>query len=435
MIMHTFKLIKISIALFSFCALANSSTMLDYPIVNDSGTKLNVPQSNFHDWQQAEEEALHIFDQWKAGPVTVPWTQLQLQRFIKHKMMPTRGARGLALNHVAMHDAFILANKQSIESSIAISMASARVLGYLFPAEEKAFERTVFTLASLKYSVSREQLPDSAVKSMLLGIQVAQKVIEYGEHDGAQRGWNGKRLQWYGEGRHYGPGSWEPTPPYFYYPPAEPYAPTWIPWVLSSADQFRADPPPIYGSNEFIAALKEVIEITKNITPEQLKLAKYWVDGYGSVTPAGHWNQIAIDYVISEGFSDEQTIQLFLDLNIAMADAFISAWDSKYFYWSIRPVTAAKKILGINFKPSILTPPFPSYVSGHAATSGAASAILASYFPVYDKKFTKMGDQAAMSRLYGGIHYRFDNDKGLEQGRQIAEIVFVKEHIKNQLGN
>jgi len=169
--------------------------------------------------------------------------------------------------------------------------------------------------------------------------------------------------------------------------------------------------------------LREVVEIQKSLTEDQLRIAKFWVDGHGSVTPAGHWNQIAIEESLAAGFDDAESVALFADLNMALADTFVAAWDCKYHYWTVRPVTAAKQLLGIDYTPAILTPAFPSYVSGHAAFSGAAAEVIATYVPARAEAIRVMASEAAYSRLLGGIHYRHDNDDGLVLGRETASAV------------
>ena len=109
-----------------------------------------------------------------------------------------------------------------------------------------------------------------------------------------------------------------------------------------------------------------------------------------------------------------------------MADTFIAIWDAKYHYWTMRPVTAAKKLLGIDLKPVLLTPPFPSYPSGHAGFSACAARILSHYFPKEAEKLDAMANEAAMSRLYGGIHFRFDDTDGLALGRRVAEATLTR---------
>lgn len=301
-------------------------------------------------------------------------------------------------------------------------MAAAQVLAYLFPAEERAFDRIAFCVAARLHKAAPESLPAHVRLALAIGQKVGERVIAYGESDGAQRGWNGIRLQWYGDGRYYGPGTWEPTPPYFYYPPDEPFAPQWHTWVLAGGMEFRPEPP-TFASAEYVRDLQEVVDIQRGLSDEQLRIAKFWVDGHGSVTPPGHWNRIAIDEALAHDLDDRRAAQLFAILNISLADTFIAAWDSKYHYWTVRPVTAAKQILGIEFKSAILTPPFPSFPSGHAAFSGAAAEVLSAYFPKRAKTLRAMAEEAANSRLLGGIHFRHDNEAGLVLGRKVANKV------------
>jgi hypothetical protein len=408
-----------------------AETVLQYADIDARLSQAAAPRaaaSPFHDWVEDGIEAQKIIDAWRTEAVTIPWTRLQLGRHIKHKMSPTRGARGLALMHVAMHDAYVLALAHGLDSKFAVSQSAADVLSYLYASEEDAFERVLLSIVTRSTGTQPADYSEAVRRALSLGKLVAAAVVDRAEHDGAQRGWNGSRLEWYGDGRYYGPGTWEPTPPYYYYPPNEPFAPGWKTWVMERGDQFRPTPP-AYGSPRFIRDLKEVVEVVEHITPEQLAIAKYWVAGNGSVTPPGQWNQIAIEEVNKAKLSESETVRLFATMNIAMADAFIAVWDAKYHYWTIRPITAAKRLLGKNLKPPILTPPFPSYVSGHSGFSGAAARVLGAYIPAEAKRYDAMAEEAAVSRLYGGIHYRHDNDDGLVMGRRIADLVIA--HMKN----
>ena len=109
-------------------------------------------------------------------------------------------------------------------------------------------------------------------------------------------------------------------------------------------------------------------------------------------------------------------------LNTAQADAFIACWDAKYAYWSLRPVTAIRRSIDPTWLSYIATPPFPSYVSGHSSTSGAASTVLGAFFPERAEALDAMAEEATASRLYGGIHYRSDNEAGLELGRRVGDV-------------
>jgi membrane-associated phospholipid phosphatase len=148
-----------------------------------------------------------------------------------------------------------------------------------------------------------------------------------------------------------------------------------------------------------------------------------------TVTPPGHWNAIAVGLVEDANFSTLGTARLFATLNTAQADAFIACWDAKYSYWSLRPVTAVRRLIDPNWLSYIATPPFPSFVSGHSTTSGAAATVLAGFFPERAAELAALAGEAAVSRLYGGIHYRSDNVVGLGLGRRIGQVALHAYHV------
>jgi hypothetical protein len=156
---------------------------------------------------------------------------------------------------------------------------------------------------------------------------------------------------------------------------------TWRTWNLRSGSQFRPGPPPVYGSRRFLAEMNEVYAVSQPLTAEQKRIADFWADGAGMTTPPGHWNTIAADLVECAGLSTLSSARHFAVLNTAQADAFIACWDAKFAYWSLRPVTAIRRLIDANWLSYIVTPPFPSYVSGHSTTSGAASTVLAGFLP------------------------------------------------------
>jgi hypothetical protein len=250
---------------------------------------------------------------------------------------------------------------------------------------------------------------------------IGRLLIARAENDGGDAVWTGTPPQ--------GPGFWVPTPPAFQYPPLEPLAGTWRTWNLKSGSQFRPGPPPAYGSPQFRAEMNEVYAVSQTLTDEQKRIANYWADGAGTATPPGHWDQIAIDLVDTAGWSTLRTAWLFAALNTAQADAFIACWVAKYTYWSIRPITAIRRLIDPNWLSYITTPPFPSYVSGHSTTSGAASTVLGAFFPAQAQELAAMAEEAAVSRLYGGIHYRSDNEVGLALGRRIAQVSVRAYHV------
>jgi membrane-associated phospholipid phosphatase len=179
-----------------------------------------------------------------------------------------------------------------------------------------------------------------------------------------------------------------------------------------------------------------VYEVSQTLTDDQKRIAEFWADGPRTVTPPGHWNRIALDLVRAAGWPTLRTSLLFAALNTAQADAFIACWDAKYAYWTMRPVTAIRDPRFVHDSKArdwlsyIVTPPFPSYVSGHSTTSGAASTVLAAFFPQQAGELTAMAEEAAASRLYGGIHFRSDNEAGLELGRRVGAVALDAYRIR-----
>jgi membrane-associated phospholipid phosphatase len=185
-------------------------------------------------------------------------------------------------------------------------------------------------------------------------------------------------------------------------------------------------PPPRFGSRRYARETREVYDVSRALTAEQKRIADFWADGAGTVTPPGHWNQIAVDLIRSHRLSDRAAARLLAALNTAQADAFIACWDAKFAYWSERPNQAIRRTIDPGWTPLIPTPPFPSYVSGHSTTSGAASTVLAALFPRRGRDLAAMANEAALSRLYGGIHFSFDNDDGLVLGRRVGRAALVR---------
>jgi membrane-associated phospholipid phosphatase len=206
--------------------------------------------------------------------------------------------------------------------------------------------------------------------------------------------------------------------------PMPPLLPAWstlTPMLMERADQFRAPPPPAFGSPAFQAALAEVRRISDTRTPEQEALAKKWAYGLGTPTPPGAWNEIAADLIAKRQLRDSEAARLLAYLNMALYDTGISTWDTKYHYWLIRPFHADTAITTV-----VRRPPHPSYSSGHSAFSGAAAAFLSKVFPDQAKSVEKLAKEASESRIVGGIHYRFDCEAGLDSGRAIGLLAFER---------
>jgi membrane-associated phospholipid phosphatase len=189
----------------------------------------------------------------------------------------------------------------------------------------------------------------------------------------------------------------------------------------------RPGPPPAYGSPQFLAEAKEVVDLKNNLTPEQKKIADYWAGGAGTPLPPGIWNQILLDTVRTERLSTPRIARDFALLNMAQSDAGEAAWDAKYQYWSPRPINAIRDLgLDPNFTSYLPTPVFPSYISGHSTYSGAAAEVLAYLFPAKADDFRAKAQEAGISRLYGGIHYKSDNEVGLKVGATVGQTVVAR---------
>jgi membrane-associated phospholipid phosphatase len=335
-----------------------------------------------------------------AGPSAVtPWIEFELDAIASHATNPPRAARALAHVSSAMYLAALAGGDARDD---AVAGAASTVLSYLYPDEAGAIDALA------------DQLADVNSPAFARGRLVGRLLIARAETDGSDAVWTGSAPV--------GPGYWVPTPPGFIYPPLEPLAGTWRTWNLRDGSQFRPRPPPAYGSARFRAELREVYAVSLKLTAEQKRIVDYWADGAGTVTPPGHWNRIALDLVGAAGWPTVRASLLFSVLNTAQADAFIACWDAKYTYWTLRPVTAIRELIDANWLTYIVTPPFPAYVSGHSTTSGAASTVLAAFFPERAGELNAMAEEAAVSRLYGGIHFRSDNDAGLELGRRVGTV-------------
>ena len=216
---------------------------------------------------------------------------------------------------------------------------------------------------------------------------------------------------------------------------------------MNNSSQFRPPGPPSLDSQQYAADYEEVKQLGPAVdstrTEDQTEIALFWADGAGTETPPGHWNSIAQTIGDARGNTLEENARLFALLNIAMADAAICSWDAKYTYDFWRPVTAISFVEPeLNWMSFIVTPPFPDYTSGHSTFSAAAATVLPLFYDTEDLPFTTGSDflpgvyrsfstcfdaaeEAAASRIYGGIHFRTASEDGLQAGTSIAQWTFT----------
>ena len=265
------------------------------------------------------------------------------------------------------------------------------------------------------------------------------------------------------------PSRWQPTPP-AYMDGIEPHWNKIRPFVIDSAGQFKPTPPPPFSMKEgsdFYKEVKEVYDISNEITEkgdtsEEIEIAQFWdCNPYVSVTrghlmfatkkitPGAHWIGITKIACRKTNSSFDDTLYAYTKASIAMSDAFISCWDEKYRSNLIRPETLINEHFNENWKPILQTPPFPEYTSGHSVVSGAAAIALTDIFgddfafdddtelryglPVRSfNSFNEAANEAAISRMYGGIHYRTAVEIGVKQGRDLGRFVLQKLEMKNE---
>ena len=188
-------------------------------------------------------------------------------------------------------------------------------------------------------------------------------------------------------------------------------------WLMTPTEVATERPPapPSTSSDQMRQELAEVRHTVEHLSRDQLAIAYEWNDGAGSYTPPGHWNDIAAEYIRDARMSEVRAARAFALLNMAMQDAAVGCWGVKYLYFNPRPVQ-----LDPSIKTVIGLPNFPAYPSGHSTFSAAAATVLSYLFPQATPAFATMRDAASISRLYGGIHYRSDIERGKEHGARIG---------------
>jgi uncharacterized protein (TIGR03437 family) len=188
-------------------------------------------------------------------------------------------------------------------------------------------------------------------------------------------------------------------------------------WMMTPAEivQERPAPPPSTSSPQMAQELAEVRNAVDNLTRSQLAIVYKWADGVSTPTPPGHWNFIAAPYFAKAQFTEVRAARALALLNMAMHDAAVACWDAKFAYYNPRPSQLDPRI-----RTAVGLPNFPSYTSGHSTFSSAASAVLSYLFPDGAAYFDAQKEEAAISRLYGGIHYRADIEVGKTVGKRVG---------------
>jgi hypothetical protein len=364
---------------------------------------------------------------WTTQAPTERWNEEASLLIVKYRLNPLRSVRVLTLLHVAMHDAVLRAEKLGLKQtaqSAAAHRAASRMLAHFFPLESPGRIEALGESALAALGAGQAKQAREIALGASIGNGAARLAMLRALNDGADEVWDARTRP------AAKPGGWRGTPPLDTAHPQEPLAGAWQTWALKSGDEIQPPAPPAYDSDTFLRAAKEVWEVSRNLTPEQKRIAASWHLDQGTITPPGLWNRKARELAERRKLPEKSRLRLLSALNVAMMDASIACWQTKYAWWVQRPVTTIQAHLDKAWLPILVTPPHPSYVSGHATVSGAAAEILKSYFPKDVRQIEGWAEEAALSRLYGGIHYRFDNEAGLALGRQIGKVV-----LERALGN
>lgn len=285
--------------------------------------------------------------------------------------------------------------------------------------------------------------PATLDRSRAYGQAVAAHIIAWSETDG------GAKIENMGFPYSYdapkGPEKWVPTS--LIVQQQMPLLPDWgkvRPFAMPDGAACDLPPPPEYSedpASDFYKEAKEVYDTTKSLTDEQKLIARFWSDDpMLTWTPPGHWIYLALQLLDEDDAPAPRRAEVLARLGMATADAFIGCWHTKYEYDLLRPVTYIRRVIDPKWETLLITPPFPEYPSGHSTQSGAAAEVMNAMFgkdrafedAAHEDEgmearsfanFDAAAEEAALSRLYGGIHFRAAIERGLEQGRCIATHV------------
>jgi hypothetical protein len=348
-----------------------------------------------------------------SNPV-VSWNQLATKLATQSKLPPTKLARAYSLLHVAMYDSILDArntNNTIPVSAISVIVGSAsKVLSYLFLNDTADINK----LKNMQLLLAKESKDNNATsKGVLLGDQVGQNIIKYAKNDGSNITFTGSipvgKCIWNGTN------------------PVTPMAGYWKTYILKSGAEIQPPPPAMCDSNEDKLNVRDIFQASHFRTQQQIAAAHSW----GDILPPVIWNNILDQRINMHHLNIFDAARTSAYLNIAMYDAFVSTWYTKYTYWTARPFQRIA-----NFTTVIPTPNFPGYTSGHSTISAAAIKVLNEVFPNEQNYFNNLLTEASMSRFWAGIHFKEDIDNGMIVGSAIGgKIVNDMHKIPHPLVN
>lgn len=382
--------------------------------------------------------------------VILDWNALALDCIRSDTTSPTLSSRNLAILHSAIYDAvnsvtrthqpyrFQLTAPTNASPEAAAVAAAYQVILNLYPS---------FTAWAddLYDSWESSIAPSAAITNGFnIGWQIGALALDSRNNDGSSTD-----IPYIPSSA---PGQWQRTPPFF----RPPLTPQWglvDPFCLPDIGPFIPGPPPALDSPEYAAAFNEVKAIGGKAsavrTAEQSQIAVFWSDFSYTAMPPGHWHEIAATIAQGRTNTLEQNARLFALISLAQADAAIVCWETKYRYNLWRPITAIRRADEDGNATTdqdgawdhyLASPPFPAYTSGHSTFSKASAQVLTHFYGTDAITFTATSDslpgvlrsftslsacanEIGLSRIYGGIHYEFDNREGKASGARIGDYV------------
>lgn len=381
------------------------------------------------------------------------WNNALLDAIRQESTAPCLASRNLAMLHIAMFDAANASESQyegfyykesaphNMIAELVAAGAAETIANVLYPSQKARFTKL--------FSEQTGRSNSDHVRSLEFGAHVARLIFEQRENDNSSLSVTYIPRQ--------ETGKWTRTPPQFK-PPEMPHWKNVVPFAIEDPAIFATQGPPSLQSAEYAADLKEVKQLgsrgSQYRTATQTETANFWSCFSYTATPAGHWNEIACRLIAEHKIDFMESLRLMALLNIAMADAGIVGWQEKYKTHLWRPIHAIRQAdqdgnpstqAELNWQPYLETPPHPEYVSGHSVFSGSGAEILRLYFgtdriafiatsdsvPGVERRyqsFSECEQEIAISRVYGGIHYRFSAIDGLIISHAIAREIF-KNHL------
>ncbi len=391
--------------------------------------------------------------------VVLDWNALMLDAIRVDNTGPTLSSRNLAILHTAVYDAvnsvlrthqpyrFLEDVEPGTSPEAAAAAAAYTVALALYPPFQERSDELYQTF------VASQPATPGLTNGLSLGLKIAQRTLESRQSDGANT-----QVPYIPSAE---PGQWRRTAPFFR-PPLDPHWRYVKTFCVGSTEQFVPGPPPAMDSADYAAAYNEVKALgskTSTVrTAEQSQIAVFWSDFSYTAMPPGHWHEIAATIARDRGLALAETARLFALISVAQADAAIVCWETKYRYNLWRPITAIQRgsedgndatEADTGWNHYLNSPPFPAYTSGHSTFSKSSATVLMRFLgtdavnfsarsdslPGVFRNFTSLAacaDEVGMSRIYGGIHYAFDNVEGKRCGALVGEFVMRNFLLPNE---